>query len=427
MVIKIKLWGQLLGLCSVDENNNYAFQYDEEFIKKGIEPSPIQMPLSSTVYQFNNLNEDTFKGLPGMLADSLPDRWGDSVLNQWAEANGIKDINSLQKLSYIGNRGMGALEFEPAIDSNKFESFDVLNISELVKVASDVVNNRKDYKGTLEEIESIVSISSSAGGARAKAVIALNEKTNEVRSGQVDVPDDFSHWLLKFDGVTNELLGDPEEYGKIEFCYYKMAIDSGINMTNCKLLSENGRNHFMTKRFDRLNNEKLHMQTLCAIAHMDYNKPREYSYEDAFRVMNGLKLSYQDKEQLFRRAVFNVFSCNNDDHTKNISFLMDNQGKWSLSPSYDMIYSFNATSRFVSSHQMTINGKSKDISIDDLLNLSKKIGIKNSKNVLEEVKEGVNSWRKYANDINISSDVIEKIDIKIKASYVKSKNKGMSM
>lgn len=420
MVVKIKLWGEEVGLCSIDENNNCAFQYDEEFIKKGICPSPIVMPLSTEVYQFNSLSEETFKGLPGMLADSLPDNWGNSVLNQWAEMNGIKNINAVQKLSYIGSRGMGALEFEPVLKPNKLEQSIALDVSEMVRVASDVVNHRKNFKGSMEEIERIVSVSSSAGGARAKAVIALNEITNEVRSGQVDAPNGFSHWLLKFDGVTNKVLGDPEEYGKIEFCYYKMAKDAGINMTDCRLLEENGRSHFMTKRFDRIGNEKLHMQTLCAIAHMDYNKPREYSYEDAFRMMNGLNLNYNDKEQLFRRAAFNVFSCNNDDHTKNISFLMDKSGEWKLSPAYDLIYSFDANSRFVSSHQMTMNGKSKDISMDDLQQFAKKVGIKNSKLILNEVKNGVDNWNKYSKEVNISSGRTEKINLKLKECYLKS-------
>ena len=426
MVVKIKLWGEEVGLCSIDENNNCAFQYDDNFIKKGICPSPIHMPLTPEVYQFNSLNEETFKGLPGMLADSLPDNWGNSVLNQWAEVNGIKNINAVQKLSYIGSRGMGALEFEPVLNPNMLEQSIALDVSEMVRVASDVVH-RKNFKGSIEEIERIVSVSSSAGGARAKAVIALNETTNEVQSGQVDAPEGFSHWLLKFDGVTNKVLGDPEEYGKIEFCYYKMAKDAGINMTNCRLLEENGRSHFMTKRFDRVGNEKLHMQTLCAIAHMDYNKPREYSYEDAFRIMNGLNLHYNDKEQLFRRAAFNVFSCNNDDHTKNISFLMNKSGEWKLSPAYDLIYSFDANSRFVSSHQMTINGKSKDVSIDDLQQLAKKVGIKNSMLILKEVKYGVDNWNKYAKEVNISSGRIEKINIKLNESYIQSRSRGMSM
>jgi serine/threonine-protein kinase HipA len=427
MVVKIKLWGEEVGLCSIDENNNCAFQYDDNFIKKDICPSPIHMPLTPEVYQFNSLSEETFKGLPGMLADSLPDNWGNSVLNQWAEVNGIKNINAVQKLSYIGSRGMGALEFEPVLNPNKLEQSIALDVSEMVRVASDVVNHRKNFKGSIEEIERIVSVSSSAGGARAKAVIALNETTNEVRSGQVDAPEGFSHWLLKFDGVTNKVLGDPEEYGKIEFCYHKMAKDAGINMTHCRLLEENGRSHFMTKRFDRIGNEKLHMQTLCAIAHMDYNKPREYSYEDAFRIMNGLNLHYNDKEQLFRRAAFNVFSCNNDDHTKNISFLMDKSGEWKLSPAYDLIYSFDANSRFVNSHQMTINGKSKDVSIDDLQQLAKKVGIKNSMLILKEVKHGVDNWNKYAKEVNISSGRIEKINIKLNESYIQSRSRGMSM
>ena len=420
MVVKIKLWGEEVGLCSIDEYNNCAFQYADEFIKKGICPAPIYMPLTTEVYQFNLLSEDTFKGLPGMLADSLPDNWGNSVLNQWAEANGIKEVNAIQKLSYIGSRGMGALEFEPVLHANKLEQSFALDISEMVRVASDVINQRKNFKGSIEEIESIVSVSSSAGGARAKAVIALNEVTNEVRSGQVDAPEGFSHWLLKFDGVTNKALVDPEEYGKIEFCYSKMAKDAGINMTHCRLLKENDRSHFMTKRFDRIGNDKLHMQTLCAIAHMDFNKPRTYSYEDAFRIMNGLNLMYDDKEQLFRRAAFNVFSCNNDDHTKNISFLMNKNGEWKLSPAYDLSYSYNANSRVVSSHQMTINGKSKDISVNDLQILAKKVGVKNSLQILKEVKRGVENWKKYAEELRISIERINKIEIKLKESYIET-------
>jgi serine/threonine-protein kinase HipA len=310
---------------------------------------------------------------------------------------------------------MGALEFVPAQD-NYLEQGTKLEIDSLVEVARDVLDekNKLDVnvnEDTKEAIANIIRVGTSAGGQRAKAVIAYNENTGEVRSGQIDVPDGFSHWLLKLDGVTNAELGDPKHYGQIEYVYYLMARAAGINMTECRLLEENGRAHFMTQRFDRLNgNEKVHMQTLCGIAHYDYKMLHAYSYEQAFQVMRRLRMPYSQAEEMFRRMVFNVIARNQDDHTKNISFLMDKSGRWSLSPAYDMSWSYNPKGAWTAKHQMSINGKWDDITRADFLTLAKNVNIKQADAIIEQVKDGVSRWRIFATQYGIPYEMVKTID-----------------
>lgn len=413
----IYLWGQHAGTVAWDENYQAAsFEFTPEFASGQWDISPLMMPVRQRqIYQFPSLNKDTFVGLPGLLADALPDAFGKALLDKWLVSVGRTFANPVERLCYQGKRSMGALEFVPAQD-NYLEQGTKLEIDSLVEVAREVLDEKKKLdvnvnEDTKEAIANIVRVGTSAGGQRAKAVIAYNENTGEVRSGQIDVPDGFSHWLLKLDGVTNAELGDPKHYGKIEYVYYLMARVAGINMTECRLLEENGRAHFMTRRFDRLSgNEKVHMQTLCGIAHYDYKMLHAYSYEQAFQVMRQLRLPYSQAEEMFRRMVFNVIARNQDDHTKNISFLMDKNGRWSLSPAYDMSWSYNPKGVWTSRHQMSVNGKWDDITRADLLALAKNVNIKQADAIIDEVKEGVSKWRTFATQYSIPSEMVKGID-----------------
>lgn len=413
----IYLWGQHAGTVAWDENYQAAsFEFTPEFASGQWDISPLMMPVRQRqIYQFPSLSKDTFVGLPGLLADALPDAFGKALLDKWLASLGRTFVNPVERLCYQGKRSMGALEFVPAQD-NYLEQGTKLEIDSLVEVAREVLDekNKLDVnvnEDTKEAIANIIRVGTSAGGQRAKAVIAYNENTGEVRSGQIDVPDGFSHWLLKLDGVTNAELGDPQHYGKIEYVYYLMARAAGINMTECRLLEENGRAHFMTRRFDRLSgNEKVHMQTLCGIAHYDYKMLHAYSYEQAFQVMRRLRLPYSQAEEMFRRMVFNVIARNQDDHTKNISFLMDKSGRWSLSPAYDMSWSYNPKGVWTSTHQMSINGKWDDISRDDLLTLAKNVNIKQADAIIEQVKDGVSKWSTFATQYGIPNEMVKVID-----------------
>lgn len=413
----IYLWGQHAGTVAWDENYQAAsFEFTPEFASGQWDISPLMMPVRQRqIYQFPSLNKDTFVGLPGLLADALPDAFGKALLDKWLVSVGRTFANPVERLCYQGKRSMGALEFVPAQD-NYLEQGTKLEIDSLVEVAREVLDEKKKLdvnvnEDTKEAIANIVRVGTSAGGQRAKAVIAYNENTGEVRSGQIDVPDGFSHWLLKLDGVTNAELGDPKHYGEIEYVYYLMARVAGINMTECRLLEENGRAHFMTRRFDRLSgNEKVHMQTLCGIAHYDYKMLHTYSYEQAFQVMRQLRLPYSQAEEMFRRMVFNVIARNQDDHTKNISFLMDKNGRWSLSPAYDMSWSYNPKGVWTSRHQMSVNGKWDDITRADLLALAKNVNIKQADAIIDEVKEGVSKWRTFATQYSIPSEMVKGID-----------------
>jgi serine/threonine-protein kinase HipA len=295
---------------------------------------------------------------------------------------------------------MGALEFEPAI-GEKTDTNDLIEINELITLTRAILDTKKKLRANLSKkankaLSEIISVGTSAGGARAKGIIAYNKKTGEVRTGQSDAPEGFEHWIIKFDGVTNETLGDPKGYGRIEYAYHLMAKACGIEMSECSVLKEHNRAHFMTKRFDRVNDEKLHMQTLCALAHYDYNDAYSWSYEDAFRVILKLNLGYPAIEQLFRRMIFNIIARNQDDHTKNISFLMDKEGKWSLSPAYDVTYAYDPQNKWMKAHQLSVNGKNDDIVREDVLFLAKEMNIKKAKTIIEEMNAVVRKWKKFA-------------------------------
>jgi serine/threonine-protein kinase HipA len=412
----------LVGAVSWDPNKGFAtFEFDREFLEQGLDLSPIKMPIiearrGTARFEFRTLSKETYRGLPGMLADALPDRFGNRIIDAWLARQGRtpESFSSVERLCYTGKRAMGALEFSPIINQVIERSVPV-EVSELVELVQKVTKERSKLKARFdreasEALLDIIRVGTSAGGIRPKAVIALNDKTKEVRSGQVDAPDGFDYWVLKFDGIKDNSLGDPAEYGRIEYAYYKMAMSSGIKMTECRLLEENGRAHFMTRRFDRTKDKgKLHMQSLCAVAHFDFNDPGAYSYEQAFQIMRELKLLHSDAEQQFRRMVFNVVARNQDDHTKNITFLMDKSGQWHLSPAYDVIYSYNPGGDYTSKHQMSINGKRDDFFKDDLILLGKEINIKSIDRIIDDIVEVVSNWPKLAKDAGVEASRIKSI------------------
>ena len=414
---KVHIWGEYAGAVLWDDSRDLAsFEFDPEFRRKGWNLSPLMMPLSHTgVHSFPGLSRDTFMGLPGLLADALPDSYGKALFHRWLNAQGRTFANPVERLCYQGKRSMGALEFEPAQDVD-LESADAIDVRTLVAIAAEVLNQKNSLNTNLkgnkkEAIASIIKVSTSAGGQRAKAVIAYNEATGEIRSGQVDVPDGFTHWLLKLDGVTNKLLGDPQHFGQIEYAYYLMAVQAGLEMMECRLLEENGRSHFMTKRFDRIGSgEKVHMQTLCGLAHYDYGMKRAYSYEQAFEVMRRLRLPYPQAEQLYRRMVFNVIARNQDDHTKNISFLMDRTGNWRLSPAYDVSWAYNPKGEWTSHHQMSINGKWDSITRNDLLEVATKMNIKHADEIIDSVRDAVSGWEKTALKCGVPEETVRQIE-----------------
>lgn len=376
---QVKLWGSTIGAVALDERSALAsFEYDEAFAHSGIEVAPVMMPLPGArkqVFRFPGLAPQTFHGLPGLVADALPDRFGHALIDAWLASQGRTPdtFNAVERLCYVGRRAMGALEFAP-VTGPRASSSQKVDISQLVDLASRVLTQRQRFNARLRDDEAeglreILRVGTSAGGARAKAVIAWHPQTGDVRSGQLDVDAGYQHWLLKFDGVSanrDKELADPQGYGQIEYAYYLMARDAGISMSECRLLGEGGRQHFMTRRFDRTETgDKLHMQSLCALAHFDYNAAGAYSYEQALQVMRQLGLSNAEIEQQFRRMVFNIIMRNQDDHTKNIAFLMDRRGQWSLSPAFDLTFSYNPEGDWTSRHQMQLNGKQDHFTLLD--------------------------------------------------------------
>lgn len=414
---KVYIWGEYAGAVLWNENTATAtFEYEPSFVNKGWDLSPLMMPINENrAHSFRELSKDTFMGLPGLLADALPDAYGKVLLDRWLVSLGRTFANPVERLCYQSKRSMGALEFIPAKD-DYLDKSSVIEISSLVQVAAEILSDKSNLETNLKEdtkeaLINIIKVSTSAGGQRAKAVIAYNDTTGEVRSGQLDAAEGFDHWLLKLDGVTNAVLGDPQHYGKIEYAYYKMALKAGIEMTECRLLEENGRSHFMTKRFDRRGgNEKIHMQTLCGMAHYDYKMLHAYSYEQAFQVMRRLRLPYGQAEQMFKRMVFNVIARNQDDHTKNISFLMDKTGTWMLSPAYDMSWAYNPQGEWTSHHQMSINNKWDNITRADLLAVAEAMHIKKADSIINEICDAVSMWPIVAKELDIPYNMIAMID-----------------
>ena len=409
-IAEVRLWGRRIAAASWDERGELAaFQYDPEFARSGIEVAPLCMPLALRVYRFPSLPRISFHGLPGLLADSLPDTFGTALINAWLATQGRSpaSFNALERLCYIGARGMGALEFAPVSGPRQRRSTKI-RVDALVALASDILAHRTTLEGffALEDrhraLEDLLRVGTSAGGARAKAIIAWNSVTNEVRSGQVSAPEGFGYWLLKFDGVSgnrDKELEDPKGYTAIEYAYALMARDAGVLMSECRLLEEGGRRHFMTRRFDRTEDgAKIHMQSLAALADLDFNAAGAHAYEQAFEVMRRLRLPMDATEQLFRRMLFNVVARNQDDHAKNIAFLMSPQGEWSLAPAFDLTYAYNPDGQWTSAHQMTINGKRDRFTREDFRTCAATVGLKRGRaeTLLDEVRAAVQRWPEHA-------------------------------
>lgn len=415
-VAKVNMFGQPVGTFRWDERYDVArFEYDSSFVGRGLEPSPLMMPVrEGRVYSFAGLDKETYKGLPGMLADSLPDTYGRALFDRWLALTGRTSSNPIETLCFLGKRCMGALEFEPAMDMI-FDPNTLFEIDSLVKVASDALSEKSSFGVNLNDdkkaaIAEILRLGTSAGGQRAKAIIAYNKKTGEVRSGQVEVPAGFDYYLIKLDGVSATAgFKETGNHGRLEYSFYKLAKTCGIKMTDCSLIEENGRAHFLTKRFDRNNGKKIHMQTLCGMAHFDYRIHRAYSYEQAFNVMRTLRLPYSAAQEMYRRMVFNVVVRNQDDHTKNISFLMGEEGIWRLSPAYDMGYAYNPKGGWTATHQMSINGKFDDITRQDLMTFAHQNNIKDAAQVIDEIAEAASHWPDLAKECGVPKTVTDAI------------------
>ncbi|TNE80140.1 MAG: type II toxin-antitoxin system HipA family toxin [Bacteroidetes bacterium] len=417
----VKIWGMRVGAILWDEDKGYAsFEYDQQFIPNRLELAPILMPTDvgrHRVFRFPEFKDNsTFKGLPGLLADVLPDKYGNYLLNAWLLRQGrsLESVNPVELLCFIGERSMGALEFEPG-QAPFFDQHEELEIASLVDAAGELLRDRKAFVAQLSEekekaLRNVLRIGTSAGGARAKAVIAYNPETLEIRSGQSQAPEGFEHWIIKFDGVEDKELGGSKGYGRIEMAYAEMAGKAGIQMEACRLLEENGRAHFMTRRFDRVGNDKVHMQTFCALRHFDFNQIGQYSYEQLFETMRMLRLPYPEAEQMFRRVLFNVLAKNCDDHTKNFAFLMTRQGKWSLAPAYDLCFSYRPGSQWVSKHSLSLNGKREGFIREDFLQLAKNINLKKAPEIMAEVEDAVKLWPDFARKFKVDEVQIEAIN-----------------
>jgi serine/threonine-protein kinase HipA len=411
-VATVRLWEQDAGAVAWnDEREIGEFEFENAFLKQGLEIAPLTMPLRSGIFSFPLLKRETFHGLPGLLADALPDRFGNRLIDVWLSQQGrsARDFTPLERLCYMGSRAMGALEFKPAIGPRNQQSIPI-EIAELSRLAADILRHRTDWAANLkgnraEALATIIRVGTSAGGNRAKAVIAWNPKTEEVRSGQVPAPPGFESWILKFDGVNDAALGDPQGYGRAEYAYSRMAVMAGIEMTVCRLLKEGRRAHFMTRRFDRDESGKIHMQSLCAMAHYDFNAAGQYGYEQALQVIQKLDLGYPAIEEFFRRLVFNVLARNQDDHTRNIAFLMDRRGRWRLSPAFDVVWAYNPTGDWTSRHQMSINGKRDAFRKRDLLAVAGQFGIRNAGGIMERAAEAIASWPRLADEEEVPHEL----------------------
>lgn len=427
-LISVSLWGDLVGDLFYDEKQGLvAFKYFESFKESGRELSPLLMPLKEDkeFYTFERLSEQTFKGLPPVFSDSLPDKFGNAILNAWLQKNGkfIEDLNPLERLSYIGKRGMGALEYVPP-QSTKDISREVLDISDIVEIAKEVLDDKKEAEGNLNSMENILHIGTSAGGARAKAIIAIDPKTKNVYSGDILRNEkDVTYHILKLDGVGDIENRETNGYGRIEYAYFLMAKACGIEMAYSELIEEKGRAHFITQRFDRVNGEKIHMTTLNSMASMDYNQPLMHSYEQCFGVMTKIGLDHEDYKKQFRRMVFNVIAKNLDDHTKNVSFLMDKLGKWKLSPAYDVTYAYNPNNRWLRQHQMSVNGKRNKIGRLDLMAVTEVLDPRSKRVIIDQVVEGISEWKGIGKEAGVPAQRVNEIENNLKYHQIqKEKN-----
>lgn len=417
-IAEVWLWDKLVGALAWDPTTSLAtFEFTHEWVDTGVQISPLRMPTTNGQRKFNfpQLNKDTYKGLPAVFADTLPDDFGNAVINAWLARNGrdANSLNPLERLLYTGKRGMGALEYAPAL-RNTPKANTKLELESLINMAQQVLDQRSGIVSPLDShdkdaMTAILQVGTSAGGARAKALVAINAARTEIRSGQVNAPSGFEHYLLKFDGVIehhtrSETFGDPQGFGRMEYAYYRMAVDAGINMSPCELLIDGERAHFLTKRFDRVGNRKLHYQSLCAMDHADYKMPGHYSYEQLFGVARQLRLTRAEAVEIFRRMAFNIIARNHDDHSKNTGFLLpDHNSRWQLSPAFDIAYSYKPGSPWVNSHQLSLNGKRDNFTRDDLLQAASLISNfnKEAKQIIQQILNVVSEWKSYAKQAGV--------------------------
>jgi len=417
----VKVWGETVGAVVWNAETGVAsFEYDPKFIATNYDLAPLKMPISTSnkrIFSFPELrNVKTFKGLPGLLADVLPDDYGNQLINSWLAQNGRPEnsMNPVELLCFIGTRGMGALEFEPSQFKSNKRAF-TIELDDLITISQKMLAKREGFETNLSEDEQqamldILKVGTSAGGARPKAIIAYNEKTGQVKSGQTTAPKGFEHWIIKLDTISDVQFGESTGFGRVEMAYYQMAKACKIEMMECRLLEENGRAHFMTKRFDREGGTiKHHIQTFCAMKHFDYNLVTNFSYEQLFQTMRELKLTYSDAEQLFRRMVFNVIARNCDDHTKNFAFRLKKDGKWELAPAYDICHAYQPNNQWISQHALSINGMRTNITKEDLLVLGKSIKHKNAEETIQEINEVVSRWKDFADEVHVSPKLRDEI------------------
>lgn len=441
---EVRLWGSLVGAVSWDAKRRLGlFRYHPDFVPSGIEVAPIKMPLGPGTRRFPELVRSSFHGLPGLVADALPDRFGNAVIDAWLASEGRAgdELNPVERLAYTGTRGMGALEFHPSLSFGETKAVvnEPLQIGALVDLANGMlarrkglsVNFKKEHAGGLARL---LAVGTSAGGARAKAVVAWNPATGEIRSGQTELAPGFEHWLLKFDGVKgngDKEAADPLGFGLIEFAYFQMARAGGIQMSDCRILDLDGHQHFMTRRFDRVSShsawtgsapnqappatstptEKLHMASLAGLAHLDYDLADAHSYEQAFGVGRVLQLPASDHEQLFRRLAFNALARNQDDHVKNIAYLMDKSGRWRLAPAFDLTFAYNPKGDWTSQHQMSINGKRGGFETADFQAIARFAGLKPkpAQAAFDEVRSAVSHWLDFADAAGVAEIWAHKI------------------
>ncbi|MBN2562803.1 MAG: type II toxin-antitoxin system HipA family toxin [Phycisphaerae bacterium] len=416
-VATVRLWGQDVGAVAWNADRGLGeFEYEPSFLRQNLDLAPVMMPPRPGVFSFPALNRETFLGLPGLLADALPDRFGNRIIDAWLARQGRApaDFTPVERLCYMGMRSMGALEFKPAIGPRAEKAIPI-EVSELTQLVVDILHHQTKWvvnlKGSrAQALNTIIRVGTSAGGNRAKAVIAWNPRTEEVRSGQVAAPPGFEPWILKFDGVADGALGDPKGFGRVEYAYHQMAVAAGITMNPCRLLEEGDRAHFMTRRFDRDDRGgKIHMQSLCALMHYDFNAAGEYGYEQALSAIQRLNLGYPALGEMYRRMLLNVLARNQDDHTRNIAFLMDRQGAWTLAPAFDVVWAYNSKGDWTNRHQMTINGKRDGFERADLLAVAEQFGIKGASGILAEVADAVARWPVLAKECGVNTTLARKI------------------
>lgn len=418
-VVEVHAWGHLVGAVAPSPaGRHHVFEYAPEWQRLGIELSPLHLPTSQRFHEFPSLPQETFGGLPALIADSLPDNYGRSLVDAHLARRGVTpgQVTALDRLAYLADRGMGALEYRPPLDTGAAPP-SAVDVAEVVAVARAAVTGTLDSdEATSAALAQLLAVGTSAGGARAKAVVAYNPQTEELRSGQVPADAGFEHWLLKLDGVTNDQLGDPQQYGRIEYAYSLMARAAGIAMAPCRLLEEHGRAHFMTRRFDRPDAaSKVHQQTLCAMDHLDYTFIGVHAYEQLFAVVDRLGLGFEARQEAFRRMVFNVAGANCDDHTKNVSFVLPDGGDWELSPAYDLTHAHDPGNKWLQRHLMSVNGRFADIRLEDLLQVADRFEVPGHRQVLDEVHDAVDAWPDFAVEAGLAADRIEKIRADLQA------------